>query len=120
MSSITLSFPQDWLESVGSRILFELDPKSPILMSCQSKMSLGSCQWSLLETPSALELFHSKLKSPVTGLTATVSRGLGMVALCGMSTRGLWDGTVTSNGGRCHMEAMFLEILFHYCDYCNY
>ena len=35
--------------------------------------------------------------SPVTGLTATIPRGVGMVALCGMLTRGLWDGPVTSN-----------------------
>ena len=30
---------------------------------------------------------------------ATVQRALGMVALCGISTSGLWDGSVTCNGG---------------------
>ena len=60
----------------------------------RSKISLGSCQWSLLET---LELFRSDHESPVQGLTATVLREVEMVALCGMSTRGLWDGPVTSN-----------------------
>ena len=93
MSSITQSFPLDWMESVSSRMLFELDPQNPILYVLPIENILGKL-WSLLET---LELFRSDRESPVTGLTATVPTGLGMVSLCGMSTRGLWDGPVTSN-----------------------
>ena len=46
------------------------------------------------------------------GLTATVLREVGMVALCGMSTRGLWDDPVTYNGSRCHMKAYFQTFCF--------
>ena len=46
------------------------------------------------------------------GLTATVARGLWMVALCGMLTRGLWDGPVTCNGGRCDMKPCFQTFCF--------
>ena len=109
MSSITQSFPLDWMESVSSRMLSSLTPKTQFFMSCQSKTSLESCQWSLLET---LELFRSNRESPVTGLTATVPTGVGMDALCGMSTRGLWDGPVTYNGGRCHMKPCFQTFCF--------
>ena len=31
MSSITQSFPLDWMKSVSSQMLFKLDPKNPIL-----------------------------------------------------------------------------------------
>ena len=41
MSSITQSFPLDWMESVSSRMLFELDPKNPILYVHPSENILG-------------------------------------------------------------------------------
>ena len=41
MSSITQSFPLDWMESVSSRMLFELDPKNPILYVLPIENILG-------------------------------------------------------------------------------
>ena len=41
MSSITQSLPLDWMESVISRMLFELDPKNPIIYVLPIENILG-------------------------------------------------------------------------------
>ena len=96
-------FPLDWMESVSSRMLFELDPKTPILYVLPIENILGKLP--------VVELFLSDHESPVQGLTATVLREVGMVALCGMSTRGLWDGPVTSNVTRSHVFRHLISFL---------
>ena len=83
--------PVDWLDSVGSRILYELDPKNPILNALPIENIIGKrpvvpygdpgtkC---LMETQ---ELYLStSLDMPFQALAETVSRGLGMAAGCGM------------------------------------
>ena len=102
MSSITLSFPLGWLETVGSQIVFELDPKSPILYVLPIKNILGKLPVVPVGDIGTI-LFQWQI--PFDKAYGDSNKGwLGMVSLCGMSTRGLWDGPMTCNGGRCHME----------------
>ena len=69
-------------------------------MSLTPRTHKGSCQYSLLET---LELFLTTWPLPFQAITATVNRGLEMVAWCGLWTCGQLDGPVTCNEGFRHI-----------------
>ncbi len=68
-----------WLESVGFRVVYELDYKKPILYFIPIQSILG------------------KLPVVPVGDTGTIQYHLAMDARCGSSTRGLWDGRRTCN-----------------------
>ena len=109
MSSITQSFPLDWLGSVGSRFLFELDPKNPILYVLQIKNILGKLPVVPVGDTGTIP-FLSRI--PCDGAYRDRTNGDEDGCTCGMSTRGLWDGPVTCNGGRCHMKPCFQTFCF--------
>jgi hypothetical protein len=83
-----------WLESVGSRVVYELDYKKPILYVVLIQSILGKLPWYLSVT---LELFRTECATPFWALPATAGRAQAMGAGCGSSTRGHWDGPVTCN-----------------------
>ena len=83
-----------WLESVGSRVLYELDYKKPILYVVPIQSILGKLQWYVSAT---LALFRTTCATPFRALPATAGRARAMDAGCGSSTRGHWDGHVTCN-----------------------
>jgi hypothetical protein len=78
-----------WLESVGSRVVYELDYKNPILYVVPIQSILGK----LPVVPVVmLALFRTACATPFLALPATAGRALAMDAGCGSSTRGRWDG----------------------------
>ena len=80
-----------WLESVGSRVLYELDYKNPILYVIPIEIILGNrdCRWFLSVTP---EQFRTAYTITFQMRLATAGRNPGTDAGCGLSTRGHWDG----------------------------
>ena len=85
-----------WLESVGSRVLYELDYKNPILYVIPIEIILGNrdCRWFLSVTP---EQFRTAYTITFQMRLATAGRVPGTDAGCGLSTRGHWDGPVICN-----------------------
>ena len=81
-----------WLESVGSRVVYELDYKKPVLYVIPFRVSWANFLWYLSVT---LELFRTACATPFRALPATAGRAQAMDAECGSSTRGHWDGPVT-------------------------
>jgi hypothetical protein len=84
----------DWLESVGSQILFELDPKKPVLYVVPIESILGK-----LPVVPAGELGtvrHGK-RAQFPGAVADSTQGAAApetAVTCGMSIHGLWSGSV--------------------------
>ncbi len=76
-----------WLESVGSRVVFELDYKKPILYVIPIQSILGK--------PPVVPVGDTGTN--FLALPATDDWELAMDARCGSSTRGLWDGPGTCN-----------------------
>ncbi len=80
-----------WLESVGSRVVYELDYKKPqailYVIPIQSILGKILCFRSVIPAISSTTCTTHFLALP-----ATADRVLAMDAGCGSSTRGLWDG----------------------------
>ena len=83
---ITYYFVVGWLESVGSRVVYELDYKKPVLHVIPIQVSAGDT-----------ELLSTTCATPFRALPATAGRAQAMDARCGTSTRGHWNGPVTCN-----------------------
>jgi len=79
--SYLTSFVLEWLKSVGSGIIYELDPKNPILYVLLIENILGKLQ---VVPVGALELIPHCLRMRVKALTATADRGMGKAAKYGM------------------------------------
>jgi hypothetical protein len=92
------SVDADWLKLVGSRILFELDPKKPVLYIVPVESILGiesaSSQWSLLEI---LGLYPTVRALSSLARSQTARQALETAALCGMLTHGPWAGPARRN-----------------------
>ncbi len=84
-------FCKGWLESVGSRVVYELDYKKPVLYV---RVSLANFLWFPLVTPAPS---RSTCATHFLALPATAGWVLAMDARCGSSTRRLWDGRGTCN-----------------------
>ena len=84
-----------WLNAIGSRILYELDHRNPILyMSFQFRVSSVNC---LLYQWETLGQFHTTCAATFPGRPATAGRVPAIDAGCGLSNRGHWDGPVICN-----------------------
>ncbi len=89
-----------WLQSVGSRIVYELDYRNPVLHAIPVQSILGKLAQSCC---SPRRRHRDNSVSPaqrLSGLTrapATAGRVLAMAAGCGSLTRGLWGGPVICN-----------------------
>ena len=76
-------FPPEWLESVGSRILFELDHKKPILYVLPIENILGTLPVVPVGDTGTI-LFLLKSDFDVSGAFTDHQKGAGMAARCGM------------------------------------
>ncbi len=83
-----------WLESIGSRVVYELDYKKPILYVIPIQSILCNFLWFPLVTPAPS---RTTCATHFLALPATAGWVLAMDARCGTSTRGLWDGRGTCN-----------------------
>ena len=118
--SIAQSFLLDWLGSVaGSRILFELDPGQEPNSLCPANRKYP---WELPVVPVGdTGTIPLRSRFPCDGAYGDHTKGGGdgcplrYVNL----TRGLWDGPVTCNGGRCDMKPCFQIFCFIYADHYN-
>ncbi len=94
ISIIADCFLAGWLESVGSRVAYELDYKKPILYVVPIQSILGK----LPLVPVAIPvLSRTTCTTPFRALPATGGRAKAMDDGCGSSTHGHWDGPVTCN-----------------------
>jgi hypothetical protein len=80
-----------WLESVGSRVVYELDYKKPILYVIPIQSILGKLPVVPVGDIGTIP-YHLRNTQP-----ATAGWVLAMDARCGSLTRGLWDGRGTCN-----------------------
>ncbi len=78
-----------WLESVASRVVYELDYKKPILYVIPIQSIL--CKLPVVPV-GALAPSRTTCATHFLALPATAGWVLAMNARCGSSTRGLWDG----------------------------
>ena len=83
-----------WLESVGSRVVYKLDYKKPILYVIPIQSILGKLP--VVPVGDTGTIPHH-LRNTFLALPATADRALAMDAGCGSSTRGRWDGPGTCN-----------------------
>ncbi len=87
-----------WLESIGSRVVYELNYKktimSPYVVLIQS--ILGKLPLVPVGYSGTLELFRTACATPFRAIPATAGRLQAMVSGYGSSTRGHWDGPVTA------------------------
>ncbi len=81
-----------WLESVGFRVVYELDYKKPILYVVPIQSILGKLPLVLVAV--TLERFRTECATPFRALPATAGRAQAMGAGCGC---GHWDGPLTCN-----------------------
>jgi hypothetical protein len=86
-----------WLNSVGSRILYEFDHRKPVLYVIPTQNIIGKlCLFPVGDTGS-LGLSSTVCAQPSQAHLVTAGRVQAMVVRCGSSTRGLWDGPVICN-----------------------
>ena len=84
-------FCTGWLESIGSRVVYELDYRKPVLYVIPIQSILGKLVVPVGDTgtiPYHLRNTHTHTHA----LPATAGWVLAMDARCGSSTRGLWVG----------------------------
>ena len=95
---ISYGFVLGWLESVGSRVVYELDYKKPVLYVIPIQSILGKLSLVPVgDTAVTPVLFRTACAIPFLALPATAGRAQAMDAECSSSTRGHWDGPVTCN-----------------------
>ncbi len=82
-----------WLESVGSRVVYELDYKKPILYVVSIPSILGKLP--VVPVGDTGTIPH-RMRNTFSGAPGDCRPGAGaMDAGCGSSTRGRWDSPVT-------------------------
>ena len=81
-----------WLESVGSRVVYELDYKKPVLYVIPIQSILGKLP--VVPVGDTGTVPH-RMRNTFSALPATAGRAQAMDAECDSSTRGHWDGPVT-------------------------
>ena len=86
-----------WLESVGSRVVYELDYKKPILYVIPIQSILGKLPVVPVGDTGTIPHHMRNTFPGAPGDRRTADRVLAMDARCGSSTRGLWDGPGTCN-----------------------
>ncbi len=92
ISIISDCFLVGWLESVGSRVVYELDYKKPILYVIPIQSILGKLP--LVPVGDTGTIPHST-RNAFSGAPGDRRPGAGVDAGCGSSTRGHWAGPVT-------------------------
>jgi hypothetical protein len=94
-------FVAGWLESVGSRVIYELDYKKPILRLYVVPIQNILDKLPVVPVGDTGTIPHRMRNllgwTPFRALPATADRAQAMGAGCGSSTRGHWDGPVTCN-----------------------
>ena len=86
-----------WLESVGSRVVYELDYKKPVLYVIPIQSILGKLPVVPVGDTGTVP-HRTACETPFRALPTTAGRAQAMdAAECGSSTRGHWDGPVTCN-----------------------
>ena len=93
---ITYCFVVGWLESVGSRVVYELDYKKPVLYVVPIQSILGKLP--LVPVGDTGTIPHS-MRNAFSGAPGDRRPGAGdgcRMWICGSSTRGHWDGPETS------------------------
>ncbi len=91
-----------WLESVGSRVVYELDYKKPVLYVIPIQSILGKLPVVPVRDTGTVQWFRTACETPFRALPATAGRTQAMDAGCGSSTRGHLDGPVTCNKSHLH------------------
>ncbi len=112
-----------WLESVGFRVLYELDYKKPILYVVPVESILGKLPvvpvvdtWTIQHTIAIFFLARSEIAWRVQGTDAG----------CGLSIRGLWAGPAKCNEGlwgwrrMARWSATYSLYYINYVDYISY
>ena len=82
------------MESIGSRIDYELDPRKPILYVLPIENILGKL--ALVPVGDTETIPYNMPRPCHEAHTPTKNREVEMAARCGMLIRGQWDGPVTS------------------------
>jgi hypothetical protein len=87
-----------WLESVGSRVVYKLDYKKPILYVIPIQSILGKLPLVPVGDTGTISQTRTACATPFRAHPATGGRAQAMDAGCGSSTRGHWDhGPVICN-----------------------
>jgi hypothetical protein len=98
ISIISDCFLIGWLESVGSRVVYELDYKKPILYVIPMQSILSKLPLVLVgDTGTIPHSMRNAFSGAPGDWTATRGRAQAMDAGCASSTRGHWDGPVNCN-----------------------
>ena len=100
------------MDSIGSRIVYELDHKKPILYVIPVESILGKLP--VVPVGDTATIPHRlRNHSSFPGRLATAGRVPAMDAGCGLSTRGHWDGPVICNEAGQAVRASVVRHGFH-------